>query len=396
MKRHEENKRANEIGDLVIRRNQGAPLSRVQLEFNRLMKSLEAVRARYAKEQSRLDAFLDHSSRQLMPLIEQIQRLNRDLVLYGHRALQSSKLDAKRRQGLSEMVYDKAAMLLDDPLGLDEEDIASLQRIVDELAPGDSDPLAGGPGEEEFEMLRSMMEQVASEMGLELDLSDLDLASDPDELQQALEDRLQAALDAEEGSPRSNSAAGKAGKTRKPTKAQAAKERKRLELEEAKNRDLKSLFKQLAKALHPDLEPDPRLREHKQAWMQRLNSAYANSDLREMLQLEMEWLGEESTNLASAGDEKLQVYCSVLKEQIADLKRQIHHLPDEPQYAALQRFRDPYDGSLTRPGTIQRELTAALASQRELVATLSANKPASRRLLFELADAHAYLSRPFF
>ena len=49
--------------------------------------------------------------------------------------------------------------------------------------------------------------------------------------------------------------------------------RVRLWNSEAKNRDLKSLFKQLAKAFHPDLEPDPLHKQHKQIWMQRLNTA---------------------------------------------------------------------------------------------------------------------------
>ena len=139
-----------------------------------------------------------------------------------------------------------------------------------------------------------------------------------------------------------------------PPRPRPTKERNRLAQEEAKNRDLKSLFKQLAKAFHPDLEPDPLLKQHKQVWMQRLNTAYAANDLREMLQLEMEWLGEEATNLATAGDEKLQVYCMVLKEQIADLKRQTQHLPDEPQYGPLQRFRDPFYGTIANPATIKR------------------------------------------
>lgn len=159
--------------------------------------------------------------------------------------------------------------------------------------------------------------------------------------------------------------------------------------EEAKNRDLKSLFKQLAKAFHPDLEPEPLLKEHKKVWMQRLNTAYAANDLREMLQVEMEWLGEEATNLATAGDQKLLVYCMVLKEQIADLKRQTHHLPDEPQYGPLQRFRNPFYGTLASPVTIKRGLREELLRHREMLETLTANNANSRRMIYEWADEHA-------
>jgi hypothetical protein len=52
----------------------------------------------------------------------------------------------------------------------------------------------------------------------------------------------------------------------------------------------------------------------------------------------VEWLGEEATNLANASDEKRQVYCIVLKEQIAELKQQIIRLSYEPQYRPLNKI----------------------------------------------------------
>ena len=111
-----------------------------------------------------------------------------------------------------------------------------------------------------------------------------------------------------------------------------------------------------------------------------------------MLQLEMEWLGEEATNLATAGDQKLQVYCMVLKEQIDDLKRQTHHLPDEPQYGPLQRFRDPFFGTLASPVTIRRGLREDLKRHRGMLEILARNDAASRRMIYEWVDEHAHRS----
>ena len=172
-------------------------------------------------------------------------------------------------------------------------------------------------------------------------------------------------------------------------KSEATRERKRLEHEDAKNCDLKSLFNQLAKAFHPVLAPDPLLKEHKKIWLLRLNSTYAAEDLREMLQLEMEWLGEEATNLATAGDAKLKVYCMVLKEQIGDLKRQTHHLLDLPQYGPLRRFRHPYYGTLANPVTLKRTFRAELLRHREMLETLSAKDAAARRMIYQWADENA-------
>lgn len=73
--------------------------------------------------------------------------------------------------------------------------------------------------------------------------------------------------------------------------------------------------------------------------MKRLTVAHAAGELRELLRIEMEWLGEESSNLASATDAKLKVYYVVLKEQIAEVKAQTEHLAFAPEYAVPGRFR---------------------------------------------------------
>jgi hypothetical protein len=390
MKRKPQHKPAHHKEGLVIRPGKDAPLSRTQVEFNRLMKSLETTKARHAGEQVRLDDILAVAIRELMPLIEDLNRANRDLVFNGRKAMQSLNLTAKRRQWFGDLLSGKAADLLGDPVGLGEEEIAGLEAVIAEFGPSVDDQRRQEDDNEEFDFLREMIEQTARQAGVELDLSDLDPNGDPEEFERTVRERLGAASALFGDMADSPEAAEKP--RRKPTKAQAEKERKRLELEDAKNRDLKSLFKQLAKAFHPDLEPDPQLKEHKKVWMQRLNTAYAANDLREMLQLEMEWLGEEATNLATAGDEKLKVYCMVLKEQIDDLKRQTHHLPDEPQYGPLQRFRDPFYGTIASPVSIKRGLREDLTRHREMLEILAANNAASRRMIYEWADEHAFRS----
>ncbi len=389
MKRRTQSKPATSRKEgLVIRPGTGTPLSRTQVEFNRLMKSLETTKARHDREQARLDDALASAISELMPLIEDLNRVNLDIVFSGRKALEIHKLSAQRRHWFGDFLSEKAADLLVDPVGLGAEDITGLEAIIEEFGPIANDQRMKEEEEEdeEFDFVRTKMEQAARDAGLGLDLSDLDPKGDPDEFERITNERLREAFSAKHGAADSP-AADKP--RRKPTKAQAEKERNRLAREEAKNRDLKSLFKQLAKAFHPDLEPDPLLRDHKKVWMQRLNTAYAADDLRDMLQLEMEWLGEEATNLATAGDEKLQVYCMVLKEQIADLKRQTHHLADEPQYGPLQRFRDPYYGTIASPVSIKRELREDLRHYRAMQETLSANNANSRRMIHDWADEHA-------
>lgn len=386
MKHMSPRKAFSDKAGLVIRSNKSGPLSRTQVEFNRLMKNLETTRARHGREQARLDETLATSCRELMPLVESLNRVNMELVFKGNQALQSHKLSAQRRLWLGDLLRGKADQLLGDPVGISAGELVALQAILEDLGPSVDEQRMEEEEDEEFEFLRMMVEQAARAVGVEVDLSDLDLRGDPVEFERVMRERLGAAAAVFKGNARSSTAAKPRSK---PTKAQVAKERDRLAREDAKKRDLKSLFKQLAKAFHPDLEPEPLLKQHKQIWMQRLNTAYEANDLREMLQLEMEWLGEEASNLATAGDEKLKVYCLVLKEQITDLKRQTHQLPEQPQYGPLRRFMNPFYGTIASPVTLKRQLQKELVRHEEMLEILGANNAASRRLVQEWADENA-------
>ncbi len=384
MKRKIQTKPAHDKEGLVIRSGNDAPLSRIQVEFNRLMKNLEAAKARHAKEETRLDEVLATAIRELMPLIESLKRVNLGLVFTGVKAMQIHKLTATRRHWFGDLLSGKAGELVADPVGLSDEEIAELEAIILKLGPNEADERQRKGVEEEFDFMVKMLEQAARDGGVDLDLSDLDPHGNPEEFERLTSERLAKAT--EEAQTKVDSATAS---HRKASKVEANRERKRLEQQDAKSRDLKSLFKQLAKAFHPDLEPEPLLKEHKKVWMQRLNTAYAAADLREMLQLEMEWLGEEATNLATAGDAKLKVYCMVLKEQIEDLKRQTHFLLNQPQYGPLQRFRHPYYGTLASPVTIKRELRDKLSDHRYMLETLSAHDAGSRRMIHQWADDNA-------
>ncbi len=383
MKHKSSRKPAHQKDGLAIRPGKDAPLTRTQVEFNRLMKTLESTKASHAREQARLDEVLGISIRELMPLVEDLKRANRDIVLAGCKATRSLKLNAKRRRWFVDLLRAKVSELLADPVGLAEAEIVELQAVIEELGPSDVEQRMRDEETEEFDFLREMLEQTARAAGIELDLSDLDPSTGPEEFERTVRERLGAATELfEDASPA-------ARRPRKPTKAQAERERKRLAIEDAKNRDLKSLFKQLARAFHPDLELDPLLKEHKKSWMQRLNTAYDTNDLRSMLQLEMEWLGEGAINLATAGDEKLKGYCMVLKEQIDELKARAHYLKYEPQYGPLQRFIDPIFGTLSNPASIKRELSEELKRLREMLVILTRNDANARRMIYDWADEHA-------
>ena len=363
-------------GALVLKAAAGAVLSPAQIEFNRLMAQLETARAKFERERVRLDRIMDALAHQLMPLIEETHRLDFELIMYLQNALSTFKLTYRRRESLEDLLRERARDLVVDTCGLAPAQLEALQKLMGEIDPDwierESEEMEG-----DFDDLRAMMEETAREAGLEVDLSDIDLRQNPEEGMRKLHERFAAAK-----------AAAARPLSRKQTKSQIERERKQRAVEEAKQRDLKTIYKQLAKVLHPDLETNPDLRANKEEWMKRLTSAHAAGDLRELLRIELEWLGEESSNLAAAGDEKLKVYSLILKEQIDDVKSRTFTLIDEPQYSSLQRIMDDFSRHIPRTDLLKQSLAAKVRDNQELLNSLQKGDAGARKNLYQLADTH--------
>ena len=364
-------------GALVLKPAAGAVLSPAQAEFNRLMAQLESARVKFERERVRLDRIMDALTHQLMPLIEETHRLDFELILHLQNALSTYKLTKRRRESLEDLLRERARDLVVDTCGLAPTQLETLQKLMGEIDP-DWIERESEEMEEGFDYLRAMMEETAREAGIEMDLSDIDLRQNPEEGMRKLHERLAAATAAAAARPLS----------RKQTKNQLERERKQRAVEEAKQRDLKTLYKQLAKVLHPDLETNPDLRANKEEWMKRLTSAYAAGDLRELLRIEMEWLGEESSNLAAAGDEKLKVYSLILKEQIDEVKSRTYTLKDEPQYSSLRRIMDDFSRQIPRTDLLKRSLVDKVRDTQELLKSLQKGDAVARKILNQLADTH--------
>jgi hypothetical protein len=370
---------------LVITSAPEKSLSPAQIEFNKRLKALERARAAFAKEKARLDHDLQICITQLLPLLEKKNRAERDLLFDAVSARNAIKLTPRRTKGLDDLLSTKASVLLADPSGLSEDDIKRLDSIVQELGLSRAKAEDDENVQSEFNEMRAMIESMAELAGINLDLGDLDPKMDPSEFERIVHERM-AALDSDTPFERPNTKA-----KRKPSKAALEREKRQREVEDAKTKDFKTLYKQLAKALHPDLETDPALKAKRQLWMQRLTTARDNGDLRDMLAIEMEWIGSEFSNLTQASDEKLRTYSLVLKEQIEDTKQQADGLIFQPQYQFLQRFLPPFGRHLL-PDFRIREFHDSISQLQNMNSILIAGGDAARKMIKSWADEHARYS----
>lgn len=84
---------------------------------------------------------------------------------------------------------------------------------------------------------------------------------------------------------------------------------------------LRTLYRQLASALHPDREPDPVLRQHKNDLMSKLNAANDRRDWVTMMHLQQQAALANPDHLDQMPTHRLEAVTLLLKQQAAELER---------------------------------------------------------------------------
>jgi len=221
---------------------------------------------------------------------------------------------------------------------------------------------------------RQEIEAMLNDFGIEIDLSELRPGVSDETLAAKAAEISGHVREAEENWRSSN-------RPRPKTRRQMQREEQLRQAEELRKKTVASLYKQLARVLHPDLELDPALREQKQILMQELTVAYRNNDMHTLLRLELEWIAREEGNLERLSDDKLAIYNQTLKEQVADLRRELYELPCHPRYQPIAEFDGPFGVTIRDNGPAEaRALDEGIAAmeaairnlQREGVPTLRA------------------------
>jgi len=107
---------------------------------------------------------------------------------------------------------------------------------------------------------------------------------------------------------------------KKAKKKPAARQLKDAQQKMDANTALRTVYRQLASALHPDREPDEAERLRKTALMSEVNAAYDRKNLSELLKLQLQLAQIDSMALSRMADDKLNAMCLLLKEQVDALE----------------------------------------------------------------------------
>ena len=310
---------------LIIGKKATQKLSKLQQAFNRLVKKLENLRQAKEDLAKLLSEKLNYYGKHIHPLEEKIAELHKQSAKTFYRLYhQEEKLSDSEREVLIDIIDSQMAQFMKFSR---EEPDPELKEIYEFIAEEDYDESV----ESDFQAMKADMKETFQGLGIDLDLEDFKSDMSEDELMRKMFEMLNDAKEQAEAQ------ADEAPKSKK-SKKQIEREAREKEIEDAKNKDISKIYKQLAKIFHPDLEQDAERKLEKENMMKQLTAAYEKGDLHTLLRLELEWLHKEEDNLEKLSDAKLKIYNQALKDQVEELELEIDLSTEHPRYHPLKKY----------------------------------------------------------
>lgn len=283
--------------------------------FNQLLEKIEKQTDDLHNLKAMVDAHAIEVGNKLAPLRAQVFAQQEKMVLY---------LDERIRvpRGLSKRVcndIDDIIAVLLEGLMMAGDPSPELQSVAQRFTMVDDDGLEDGLDKEEASDLNRAMAQA---MGVEMDADGL-LSTDDmlEALMRKMRNEDEAAMKAHEA---------RQAKRKKSSKQKQA-EQEQLDAHSA----LRTIYRKLASALHPDRESDPVERARKTALMVRANAANDSKDLLALLRLQLEIDQIDPSSVAAMADDKIRSFNSMLKDQLKTLQQEYQMV--------LQRVRGSFD-----------------------------------------------------
>ncbi|MCU0393289.1 MAG: hypothetical protein MUE81_19430 [Thermoflexibacter sp.] len=283
-------------------------LSKYEIEFNKKIKRIEALKQELNKIKEQLDYTRTRLISEIMPLYEQVRVKQRKYIVILDAAYESGNFKKKEAETLMEHILElcEHVMIKQE---FTEEEITEEDQQIQQI-------------KEKYEALlfteeeRELMENTTKEMMSNLFGIDLDeLRKNPDDYLEKKAKQHKQEEEQREASFRKTQA------NKKKTKKQIQEEQKLEEEKKMLSKDIRTIYTTLAKELHPDLEQNEQERQRKTEMMKRVTAAYESNDLFELLRLQIEY-NIEHERIDSLVEAQIKRYNQLLQEQITALTNQ--------------------------------------------------------------------------
>jgi len=316
------------------------PLSPEQKTFNRLSQQIAKVRQQMSDWESAMAATRKRVLKDLLPLRDQHLQLRIQLLTHLDTISLTQKLGKADGETLSQMIARLAENLMT------ESSDPQLQEIYDRH---------GGPDAEEQAMFAEMKASMADFFNLNPEAAGAGAGKGSSENPKAWAEEETRQTQSQRESQRA----------RPKTARQKAQEARQAEQAEQIHQSLQGIYRRLVSAVHPDREADPVMRAQKTALMQRINQAYGENDLLQLLALQHELGLMDAQAIHKLGDAHLKKYNQALKEQLATLKRKIQELQ---QHLAGNLEISLF--AMQSPHALSRDLQETIQATRQAISEL--------------------------
>lgn len=271
-----------------------------QKRFNQLIKKIEKQRQHLRSWHTNMLLYQQKHAKQYLPLLNRLDHTRNKLVYLFDRIYLDRIFNRLERQKLAELIVKVAA----DLLATDEN--TELKAIFDKYSPIDYDT--------QVNVVKAQAKAKLEQM-LDTEIAD-DVELDDETVHKLLAEKAQQMREQEVLREVHDN-------QRKKTAKQLAREEKLEQEQKSIDRSIRETFRKLASTLHPDRESDSAERTRKTELMQRVNVAYGNKNLWQLLELQMEIEQVDETVIAALGEDKLKHYNQALAEQLIDLEIEI-------------------------------------------------------------------------
>lgn len=268
-------------------------LSAEQKRFNQLLERTEVLASKIEAARVLADAHRIVWGAALRPLESQRQTLMRDMALWLDERLKRPGLTRKQQEMASGIIRELAGDLAQQGVEnmRDLHDAHSDESLAEQEKASAADTQA---------FLEEMLGEALN--------SDQEFANPQDVLHASMEQIRQQA--------ESHAQARAAHK---------AKRAKAAQVQQTQDADgaLRTIYRQLASALHPDRETDPVEQVRKTTLMSEANAAYARRDLLALLQLQLRADLADVRKVSTMAKEKIAALTALLKERVDVLAREL-------------------------------------------------------------------------
>jgi hypothetical protein len=350
--------------DLIVQPIAQAPLTPAQQRFNDLLAQIERLSGQLQRVQGWSDKYRYAHIQALRESVQLAQAHRKSLLLFVHERLQTADFTDRQQRMARGLVRGLIAHLAEHTENADPQVQALADLYVSEE---DTQEVA----EEQAEAAQRLRERIEEALGQPIEKPDK--YQTPEEMMAAGMRQWQRQQQADEERKAAKRAARKAQKQARKKNAAAGKG----EVPAALMRELdaksaiRTLFRQLASALHPDREPDETERLRKTALMSEVNAAYEKNDLTTLLRLQMQVAQVNPPNkpgTARMADDKLIAMSLLLKEQVTALEDDLDQLENRLSRELCVPVRADADEA-----ALSQSLQRIQADQRHNADTLAAD-----------------------